>query len=276
MDQMILDLKSRTAAKNLIIVDHHFIQYDGKPPRTLKVTFENAEQASRDNPESIKTKLGMLLARSKKFDQHVSIRQCGVCRKTDHRRGDTNCDKKDRCPRCLSEDHITPEASCVPTCWTHKRGHSTGSDRCPLIIEYKRNKRRTANRDIIRENVVQRTPVESRDFHRDLLRVEDTIKSTSRSYANAAKNNTPSIPLANITKTPFDTSAYLQAYAGAAYNEAFNRGSFQESMDLYCDIKGWTKIKHPPPCIQVTICKLQEANRCPAGSRPEQFQERHP
>ena len=69
--QMIQDLKTRLATNNLIITDHHFIQHEDNAPKALKVTFQNVDQASRFNLEDTGTKCGMLLARSKKFDQHV-------------------------------------------------------------------------------------------------------------------------------------------------------------------------------------------------------------
>ena len=79
MSQMLQDLKFRLGTKDLNITDHHFIKQYNKPPQSLKLTFESADQASRFNSEDTVTRCGMLLARSKKFDQHVSIRQCGVC-----------------------------------------------------------------------------------------------------------------------------------------------------------------------------------------------------
>ena len=165
MSQLIQDLKSKLATRDLKLVDHHFIRQDDKPPKSVKLSFENADQASRFNSEDTATRCGMLLARSKKFDQHVSIRQCGVCRKTDHYRGDPNkCDHKQRCPRCLSEDHASPQVGCVPTCWTHRVGHSTGSEKCPLIRNYKRDKRREDNNTRNREQQIQRTRQMSGSF----------------------------------------------------------------------------------------------------------------
>ena len=188
----------------------------------------------------------MFLARSKKFDQHVSIRQCGVCRKTDHYRGNPNkCDQKHRCPRCLSEDHYSPRVDCVPTCWTHQIGHSTGSEKCPLIRDYKRGKRREDNNIRNREQLIQRTPADVRVFHRDLLRVEDTIKA-SKSYASATKNaNT--IPALTIKKSTLDASVFLMAHVRATHAEVCKHNAYNQIMDQYADLNGWPKIKHPPP-----------------------------
>ena len=114
--QLVQDIKARISTRNMKISDFHFIQKDENTPlRTLKLTFSTKEEATKFNDENTTTSLGVLLARSKKFDQHVPIRQCGVCRKTDHRRGDpTKCDKKDRCPRCLSQQHLALSRTVLP------------------------------------------------------------------------------------------------------------------------------------------------------------------
>ena len=107
-DQLIADIKMRVANRNLSIIDHHFIPHDPTiTPKSLKLTFSTKEQADQFNNEDTTTRLGVLLARSKKFDQFVSIRQCAVCRKTDHHKGDPKCDGEDRCPRCLSKTQRT-------------------------------------------------------------------------------------------------------------------------------------------------------------------------
>ena len=68
MSQMLQDLKFRLGTKDLNITDHNFIKHEDKPPQSLKLTFETADQASRFNAEDTVTRCGMLLARSKKFD----------------------------------------------------------------------------------------------------------------------------------------------------------------------------------------------------------------
>ena len=247
MSQMLQDLKFRLGTKDLNITDHHFIKQDNKPPQSLKLTFESADQASRFNAEDTITRCEMLLARSKKFDQHVSIRQCGVCRKTDHYRGDPNkCDQKQRCPRCLSEDHSSPQVGCIPTCWTHRIGHSTGSEKCPLIRNYKRDKRREDNNIRNREQHIQRTPAEVRPFHRDLLRVEDTVRA-AKSYAGVTKRNSTVPSLPTVLKSTLDPAVFLMAHVRATHAEVCKHGLYQKIMDQYCDLNGWSKIKHPPP-----------------------------
>ena len=99
LTQFIDDLKPRLSDRGLNLEQYHFIQPERTSvPKSVKITFTNKEQANKFCMEDTTTRLGVLLARSKKFDQFVSIKQCAVCRKTDHHKGDPKCKDGDRCP----------------------------------------------------------------------------------------------------------------------------------------------------------------------------------
>ena len=50
-----------------------------------------------------------------------------------------------------------------------------------------------------------------------------------------------------VKKLPLDPSVFLQAHIRATHAEACKQGAYQQIMDQYCVLNGWSKIKHPPP-----------------------------
>ena len=141
--EMIEDITERIKHLGMIVTEHHFIQHDANAvPRALKITFESKEQANKFLKEDTQTRCRVLLSRSKKFNQHIPIKQCRICRKTNHREGDSTCRCDLRCPTCLSTEHSQPKDNCRPYCWIHKESHSSGSDRCPNNIQYKREQKK--------------------------------------------------------------------------------------------------------------------------------------
>ena len=172
------DIKTEVGKRGMKIEDHHFIQHNPDDvPKNLKLTFETREQAKKFLNEDTSIRSGVLLKRFKKPDEHIPIRQCKICRNTNHRAGDYKCTRVLRCPRCLSRDHSQPTTSCRPMCWTHKEGHSSGSDRCPINIKFKKDQRTARNRKSREEAQLSGTHEEYREFHRDMIQLKNTIKS---------------------------------------------------------------------------------------------------
>ena len=86
MLNMIEDIKTEVQKRDMQITEHHFIQHNPNDvPTNLKLTFASKEQAKMFREEDTSTLTGILLAKYKKFDQHIPIRQCKVCWKTDRR-----------------------------------------------------------------------------------------------------------------------------------------------------------------------------------------------
>ena len=92
--------------------------------------------------EDTNIEISFLMALNKKMEKKIYILQCKTCKKTDHRKGDSKCDGQPRCPRCWGTDHTAFRPTCKPVCWKHGEGHSSGSNRCPINVEYKRNQRK--------------------------------------------------------------------------------------------------------------------------------------
>ena len=125
MLNMVNDIKEEVGKRGMQILEHHFIQHRPQDnPRGLKLTFCNIDQAKKFLAEDTSIRSGVLLARFKKQDVHIPIKQCKICRMTNHRAGDRNCRGTPRCPRCTSRDHTQPTMYCQPKCFSCGEGHS--------------------------------------------------------------------------------------------------------------------------------------------------------
>ncbi len=71
--------------------------------------------------------------------------------------GRIECDKIERCSRCLSTEHPQPTPTCEPTCWTHGKGHSTISERCENNRAYKKRKPEEITTKINEDRIIQET-----------------------------------------------------------------------------------------------------------------------
>ena len=243
-------------------IEHvHFIQHpdnrgNPKAPRTMIITFKNLETAQSFLEEDTGLEMGMILSKNKKFHNHVQPRQCPVCKKTTHRRGDYNCDRIQRCPRCLSQQHFTPTEVCEPRCWSHGRGHSSASEKCPNIIAYKKQQRTMQQNKERIEKQVATTPAEQVQFHKDILNLQNNIRSNTNSYASRVKGNTPNStngnnananPGLSIGATSFDATVFAAAYTAACLSEAFDPGSFQVVMEDFGRANNMPHINYPTP-----------------------------
>ena len=130
------------------VEDIHCIQHPARqrgelqPPRCMIITFKDLTAATNFLNEDTYIDMGLIQSIHKKWHNHIEKRQCSVCKKTDHRRGNrVLCDGVQRCARCLSTRHPIPTASCEPQCWTHGKGHSSGSEKCSIIIAFKKRQR---------------------------------------------------------------------------------------------------------------------------------------
>ena len=248
------------------IEEFHFIQHAHettgllKPPRTVILTFKDLETAEAFLDEDTFFEMGMILKKNKRFHNHVQKKQCKICKKTDHRTGEQDkriCDRILRCPRCLSREHSTPTNTCIPHCWVHDMGHSSGSEKCPIIIKYKKVQRQMKENKEKIERQVENTAPDQVQFHRDILNLQNNFRNNPNSYASRVKgNNNPnnitnlnpnSTPGTSIVGTSFDATMFAAAYTAACINEAFTPGSFQTIMDEYAKMNNMAPMKHPLP-----------------------------
>ena len=252
------------------IENHRYIQhldYNGtkKAPRTMVLTFKSLPLAEDFLKTDTHFYMGVIRARHKAFNKHIPIKQCSVCRKTDHRKGDTRCDRVARCARCLSPRHTVVQPACIPTCWEHSRGHSSGSERCDINIRYKKQQRMMlANKEKIAKQT-EATPEEFTTFHQDLLRVENTLKS--KTYAAATKsaqtpNQTAPRTVHPIQGATINTAEFACCYTAACIIEAYCPGSFQKEMDKFAQLNNFPNIKYPVPekkvlRAMVPVCGLK-------------------
>ena len=271
MNETIEDIKSSVTQREMEITDHHFIQHNSNDvPRTLKLTFASIAQAKKFCEEDTNTSRGRFPAKFKKFDQHVPIKQCKICRMTDHRAGDTKCDKTPRCPRCLDPSHTQPldNNMCIPKCWTHGRGHSSGSDRCPINRDLKRKLRRELDSKRREEIQLRDTPEEHQGFHRELIQLKETIKSSATSYAGVIKGAQPSAPNFRIPKITVDPNLCVMQYVCASLNDAYEPGVFQQYLDDFADLNKMPRAKYPPPCKNLLSTLVRNTPLGPGASVP--------
>ena len=118
----------------------------------------------------------------------------------------------------MSRHHFQPTAECQPRCWTHQAGHSSGSDKCPLNVAYKRAQRRELDVKRRVETQLRETPEEHQSFHRELIQLKDTIRSSATSYAGAIKGAKIAVPNISVPKVTIDPNMYVMQYIGACIN----------------------------------------------------------
>ena len=181
----------------------------------------------------------------KKFNVFIPLKKCSVCRMTNHRKGDPRCDRIDRCARCLSKDHLIAETcSFTPHCHTHGAGHSSGSARCPINIKYRKFKRTEMENKETIEKITSSTPDEFKAAHRDIIKSQISNKN---SYAKAVKKTTDPIPAANVDQA----SAFSIGYTIACIAEAHYPGSFQETLNEFCEDNEIPKYKVRTPKAEI-------------------------
>ena len=215
----------------------------------MSITFKDLEIADKFLAEDTHFDLGIIHAKNKNKHLHVPPKQCSICKKNSQRRGDSGCDGKRRCPRCLSQSHFTPSETCIPICWTHGRGHSSESDKCLININYKRQQRKNhANQERIAQQVSTTGP-QNTQFHTDILRIENQMKTQANTYATALKGIKSNISINNIAPpnipqpANLDCTAYAAAYIAACVHEAYDPGLLQVQMDGHAALNNLPKIK---------------------------------
>ena len=252
--------------------------FEEKPPKTLKLTFKSVAAADRFIKMDTFLTLAPILARNKRWNTNIPIRQCGICKKTDHARGSPQCDRKLRCPRCLSEEHSTPPSTlCEMRCHTHgtegRRPHITSSSECEVNRNYVKLQRQQINRRDQIVNNTANTPNNQRQLHADLLRLNNNLNrnrnlsTNPHSFAAAVRYQPqPSIrtpnsagPIfppagtstltSNNNGTPVSNESTVMAAAlvAASMSELLEPGTFQSVMDDYYLLNGLPCIKHPIP-----------------------------
>ena len=250
------------------IESNHFITHTDNrghklAPKSMRITFKDKDSAKTFIESDTKFELGYLNARQKIWHTDISIIQCKVCRKTGHRKGNAKCDKRPRCPRCLSLFHFQPlinSEDCEPVCWEHGEGHSSGSDKCPSNIKFKKQQRTILNQNKKIENQTANTAPDHKQFHQDIIKLQEKINTNS--YSAALKNQirpNPTNPTIPIQSNPINSSAFASAYIAACISEAYDPGSFQEVIDEYAELNDLPKIKHPRPRTAVLRALAPEA-----------------
>ena len=211
------------------------------PPKTLLITFKNLRAAEdflkvdtfpRGSPIPIRKY-------HKRFHKHVSIRQCSICKQTNHRRGDSSCSQEPHCPKCWSTEHIEATSDCIPFCWKCKEGHSSGSNKCPENRTYVRQQRKYAYQ---RESFVSRTQntaPEQRQFHRDMIRLQNSLNRTPpSSYAAAISPASRAQPTQDTLPSPSVSvscnTLFSMGYTAACISEAYDPGSFHDVLKDFC------------------------------------------
>ena len=192
-----------------------------------------------------------ILARNKRFHKSIPIRQCGICRKTDHRTSDsTKCDGDLRCSRCLSTEHIEYKEDCKFNCWNCRNDtHASGSNICKSNREYVS----TQCKDIIQKqrfnNLMANTPPTQRGMHRSMVQLNRNLENTYAASTKRPRTNsntgaaavTPSPPSPPPTAgQPANQTAgqpglmgnvhiFTMAYVMGCLSEKANKGSFEKS-----------------------------------------------
>lgn len=203
------DLKT-TPIHGLEMEDFHFIRNfknDGSgerlPPRAMTITFSSLKNAENFIKSDTYLPQSWIPATDKQFNRSFNIRQCNVCKQTNHRKGDTSCTNIKKCYRCLSADHPTPTAHCVPTCWSCGPGHQSSSTICPINRTYAKEQRQSAQRNENIAKELETTNPEMRNLHRQLLRYNNSNRQNSASYSSVAKRQrTNNLNQTNETAAP--------------------------------------------------------------------------
>ena len=191
------------------VEDIHCIQHPARqrgelqPPRCMIITFKDLTAATNFLNEDTYIDMGLIQSIHKKWHNHIQKRQCGQCKKTDHRRGNRDlCDGILRCARCLSTNHSIPTPTCEPQCWTHGKGHSSRSEKCPIIISYKKQQREIHDAKERIEKQTSSTPAENQQLNKDILKVQASIKSNSNSYASKLRGGNQASNHTGLAATP--------------------------------------------------------------------------
>ena len=182
--EQIRDSQPEGAVEDIHCIQHPSRQRGGlQPPRCMILTFKDLQAATDFLNDDTYLDMGLIQSIHKKWHNHIQKRQCGQCKKTDHRRGNRDlCDGILRCARCLSTNHSIPTPTCEPQCWTHGKGHSSGSEKCPTIISFKKRQREIHDaRERINQQTAE-TPAEYQQLHKDILKVQAN-SNNSNSYA---------------------------------------------------------------------------------------------
>ena len=133
------------------VVSHHFIQHRNAdnvklPPRSLLLTFNSLSAANIFNTTDTQLTYSLIKSSSKQFHQPVKIRQCTICKQTNHFKGDPRCDNLLCCPKCRRTCHTVPNDTCIATCWLHDTGHQSNSSFCSSNIAYLKQMRINLNK----------------------------------------------------------------------------------------------------------------------------------
>ena len=244
------------------------------PPKCLKLIFKEEKFAKANLNEDTYLTNGFLSKRFKKIDQHIPISLCKVCRMSTHRTGDSRCDLKPRCPRCLKDDHtkpLTDPRQCRPSCHNCRTvnenpEHSTGSDKCPKNIAYKKEERKKLNQQKYREERLKKTPIEHQAYHADLLDIKETYKPNGPSFARVVNPSKPT-PAPAIFPKDFSPPGFSHAFVTCAIFEKYKPGAFQPTMDSFCQLNGWPSIKYPPIIPEVLDAITNRPPRLPSKHR---------
>ena len=258
LKEFFTNIKNCSSIENKDFITHHYNQdlVDGKSmdPRTMTITFSNKAVAEKFIKEDTVLELGTIRAAHKDFHTDVKVPQCAVCKKTCHRKNSPACDKKVRCPRCLSTEHTSP-INCTPKCWTHGPNHSTGSNRCPLNRKYKRNIREKLKKKERDEAELATLPKEHRKIHNDLREIKEqltwagvTKPASQKNGVQTPQNSTPNPPIQAQSIPPgIDILNVAHTYIFALIDECLIPGKFKTTMDKYATQNGWPKLNHPEP-----------------------------
>ena len=110
-------------------------------PSSVQILFDTIENAQAFCDSDTTLNLGWIPASSKKMHHNISKDICGICRVRNCNSGTSKCDKKQRCSRCLNENHTFINCDQGARCRNcNISGHVTNSDRCPKNREYIKNK----------------------------------------------------------------------------------------------------------------------------------------
>ena len=266
--QQIIDSQPEGAVEDIHLHQHSGHRGRLLPPRTMILTFKDLGSATTFLKEDTYLEMGMILSTTKKWHNHIQRRQCGCCKATNHRRGNKDlCDGILRCARCLSKNHSKPTPTCEPQCWTHGKGHSSGSEKCSIIIAYKKKMREIHDAKERIENQTSKTPAEYQQLHKDILKVQAS-SSNSNSYASKLRGGNQASNHAGLAATPvfqaqasqFNTNVYAAAYVAACISEAHDPGSFQEVMDDFGKRNKMPIINYPTPRLGVLKALAPDAS----------------
>ena len=257
------------------LFDHHLIRPPDKQgnrgrPTAMRLTFNTFEDAKAFKEENTKILNAVLVKETKRFHVYIPPKVCQLCRRNDHRRGSPLCDGRKRCPRCLSLDHDkVDEDTCTPTCWVHGPGHSSSSEKCPIIRKQRKEDRSKLAQKERDEIKIKASDPSIQPIHQAILSVQSQLNNITKpnsnnNYSGAAKTNLPTkVNPPNITPNvvqtkPFDLNCFLSSYYAACISEVAEKGSFQREMDKHYDLNRMNRVIHPcPPQAVLNIVDKQ-------------------